>query len=645
MVKLAIILLSFFLSSLISSFVNGDVAAGTSKKIGQNFAGKNPFTAKASLIRYWKKQISNNLSTPSFFLNKASPLNAVELATFSKLIDQNSTLTSGQLQDLCSKANLLCAPDSSTTSPATQDAKKDVNFDTYSEQNFTNYGTKRRGGADTFTNYSNFEGLPVNNFRRYSRNSVEHDGAFANYGLDGNVADQSFNGYGKTAKGGRGNFENYQEAENIPNLKFNSYNENAKGGRTQDFSSYSNEANGGEQHFKSYDKNGVGPRSDFLTYSNHSNVVVSSFSHYGENGNGTQEHFTQYGFDSNVPLNRFTTYSERGGGTVIFQSYTDDANIGDDTFSSYGKKSTSSTRAFFETYGQSANRGAVNFVSYGENSTDHFSVFNFYGENHNFNQYVKDRAKFQIYVNRSESATKSVSDGEKVNGNNNNNIWVEPGKFFRESMLKTGNIMPMPDIRDKMPKRSFLPRVIAAKLPFLSGNIDRMQEVFHAADGSMMGRMVNDVVEECERAPSPGETKKCVGSGEEMIDFAKSVLGPNIVVRTTENIQGSNGEILIGSVVGINDGNVTKSVSCHESLFPWLLYYCHSVPKVRVYQADILDPKSRAKINRGVAICHVDTSTWGPGHAAFLALGSGPGQIEVCHWIFENDMTWVVADS
>ena len=129
-----------------------------------------------------------------------------------------------------------------------------------------------------------------------------------------------------------------------------------------------------------------------------------------------------------------------------------------------------------------------------------------------------------------------------------------------------------------------------------------------------------------------------------MIDFATSVLGRNVVVRTTENTRGSRGNILIGSVKGINGGKVTKSVSCHRSLFPCLLYYCHSVPKVRVYEADILDPKTKDKVNRGVAICHVDTSSWSPGHGAFIALGSGPGKIEVCHWIFETDMTWAVAD-
>ncbi|RDY08403.1 Polygalacturonase-1 non-catalytic subunit beta, partial [Mucuna pruriens] len=61
------------------------------------------------------------------------------------------------------------------------------------------------------------------------------------------------------------------------------------------------------------------------------------------------------------------------------------------------------------------------------------------------------------------------------------------------------------------------------------------------------------------------------------------------------------------------------------SLFPYLLYYCHSVPKVRLYQADILDPETKANINHGVAICHLDTTAWSPTHGAFLALGSGPG--------------------
>ncbi|PIA40507.1 hypothetical protein AQUCO_02500310v1 [Aquilegia coerulea] len=211
-------------------------------------------------------------------------------------------------------------------------------------------------------------------------------------------------------------------------------------------------------------------------------------------------------------------------------------------------------------------------------------------------------------------------------------------------MLKQGTIIPMPDIKDKMPKRSFLPRTLSSKLPFSSKRVVELKQIFHANDNSSMEKIIEDTVEECERKPSEGESKQCVGSVEDMIDFAVSVLGNDIVVRTTENVIGSNQDVLIGKVKGINGGKVTKSVSCHQSLFPYLVYYCHSVPKVRVYEADILDVKTKAKINKGVAICHLDTSVWSPTHGAFIALGSSPGNTEVCHWIFQNDMTWAKAD-
>jgi len=98
--------------------------------------------------------------------------------------------------------------------------------------------------------------------------------------------------------------------------------------------------------------------------------------------------------------------------------------------------------------------------------------------------------------------------------------WVEPGKFFREKMLKEGVVMPMPDIRDKLRKRSFLPRSILAKLPFSTSKIDEMKGLFNASDNGLMEKMMRDSLGECERVPARGETKKCVGSIEDMIDFA-----------------------------------------------------------------------------------------------------------------------------
>ncbi|KAF7112258.1 hypothetical protein RHSIM_RhsimUnG0247300 [Rhododendron simsii] len=243
------------------------------------------------------------------------------------------------------------------------------------------------------------------------------------------------------------------------------------------------------------------------------------------------------------------------------------------------------------------------------------------------------------YKNKSFDESKGTMMGGKAV-----NKWVvlEPGMVFRERMLKMGTIMPMPEIKDKRPKRSFLPRVISSKLPF--SKISEMKRIFHAGENSSMASMLAKTVSTCERLPIGDETKRCVGSVEDMIDFSISELGHNLVVRTMENTEGSNKDIMIGKVNGINGGKATKSVSCHQRLFPYLLYYCHSFLKTRVYEADILDPKTKAKINHGVAICHVDTSSWNASNVAFMALGSGPGKIEVCHWIFENDMLWATAD-
>ncbi|KAL8496744.1 hypothetical protein ACS0TY_020425 [Phlomoides rotata] len=75
----------------------------------ESSAGENPFTPKGYLMRYWKKQISNDLPKLEFLLEKASPLSASQYAVFSKLVDQNTMST--QLPDFCSKANLFYFPD------------------------------------------------------------------------------------------------------------------------------------------------------------------------------------------------------------------------------------------------------------------------------------------------------------------------------------------------------------------------------------------------------------------------------------------------------------------------------------------------------------------------------------------------------
>ncbi|XP_056169071.1 polygalacturonase non-catalytic subunit AroGP2-like [Syzygium oleosum] len=115
----------------------------------------------------------------------------------------------------------------------------------------------------------------------------------------------------------------------------------------------------------------------------------------------------------------------------------------------------------------------------------------------------------------------------------------EPGKFFRESALKSENVMPMPDITNKMPKRSFLPRRISLKLQFSTLKLPQLNQIFRAKENSPMGKILARTIAQCESAAMYGEKKSCVSSIEDTIDFATAILGHDVMVLSTTSTGGS----------------------------------------------------------------------------------------------------------
>ncbi|GAB2297369.1 hypothetical protein Dimus_031476 [Dionaea muscipula] len=638
-----------------------------------------------------------NVPRSEFLLSKASPLSAAEAASFAQLASQKSL--SAHLDPFCKSAHLLCFPD---LRPSLEKHDNEVNsFDNYKiPQNFTNYGT-RKSGNDKFEQYDEPEfSNPKNTFHSYGREAAGRSGEFTKYGIGGDEISETFNSYGIKGISGEDQFTLYAGDGNIPELTFGSYSASAKS-KDQTFVSYSNGDNVGTENFTSYGKDENSATNSFNSYADKTNGISNGFSSYGSGSGDVNSNFTSYGSDGGGPQNNFnnygkdgkaaaTSFSNYGNDSVFVQSgfsgYSDGNTAGSDNFTSYGDGAgvyaLNSFKNYgehgegvaedfkgyrvqgqfgdstFQSYAEKSNAAEVSFSNYHQSQNDVSNTFTGYGQgaksptgirfasyanDTTFKEYNKEGVTFSEY-NRSNSAATATNAVAAHTSPTGKGRRVEAGRFFREEMLKSGVEMPMPDIRDKMPQRAFLPRSIVSKIPFSSSEAPEIKEIFHAFDNSTMETIIHSALHECERAPSRGETKRCVGSAEDMIDFAVSVLGRSTEVRTTENVNGSGKDIVIGNVRGINGGRVTQSVSCHQSMYPYLLYYCHSVPKVRVYEADILDPISKIKINHGIAICHVDTSDWSPTHGAFWALGSGPGKIEVCHWIFENDLTWTIAD-
>ncbi|KAL3723345.1 hypothetical protein ACJRO7_035518 [Eucalyptus globulus] len=123
--------------------------------------------------------------------------------------------------------------------------------------------------------------------------------------------------------------------------------------------------------------------------------------------------------------------------------------------------------------------------------------------------------------------------------------------------------MQMLNIVDKMPRRSFFPRVNPSKLPFSTQRLREVKELFSVQEGLATEHVILNALCECKRPPSQGETKQCVRFTEDMVDFASSVHGHGITVLTIENVNGSKQKVVIGSIKGIKGGQPTESVSCH----------------------------------------------------------------------------------
>ncbi|XP_043696335.1 polygalacturonase non-catalytic subunit AroGP2-like isoform X2 [Telopea speciosissima] len=209
--------------------------------------------------------------------------------------------------------------------------------------------------------------------------------------------------------------------------------------------------------------------------------------------------------------------------------------------------------------------------------------------------------------------------------------------FFRESMVKEGGFMSIPDLRDLMSYKSFLPRSLASKLPFSFGKIEELKKMFGVVDQSNMDGYIEDTIKICDKSPIRDEQSTCMTSGEDLIDFIVEKLGHHVCVWSTESIEGSYENVTIGAIKLIYGNLFEPPVLCHSQPFPFQVYYCHILQKVKVY---VIDIHAQKKVNHVIMACHYDTSTWNPNHIAFKLLGSDPGLIEVCHWINENGLVW-----
>ncbi|GMP37993.1 hypothetical protein CsSME_00009427 [Camellia sinensis var. sinensis] len=172
--------------------------------------------------------------------------------------------------------------------------------------------------------------------------------------------------------------------------------------------------------------------------------------------------------------------------------------------------------------------------------------------------------------------------------------------------------------RDPSSSPHFLPKEESDSVPFSLEQLPNLLQIFSFPQGSPQAQAMESTLRQCEVKPIKGESKTCVTSLESMPDFVRVMLGL--------------------------ESEFKVMVACHTMPYPYAIFYCHyqeSESKVfKVFLGGVNGDRVEA-----VAVCHIDTSQWSPGHVSFQVLGIEPGSSPVCHFFPSDNLVWIASST
>ncbi|XP_054818617.1 BURP domain-containing protein 5-like [Prosopis cineraria] len=222
------------------------------------------------------------------------------------------------------------------------------------------------------------------------------------------------------------------------------------------------------------------------------------------------------------------------------------------------------------------------------------------------------------------------SDDTKLHGNPNTTL------FFLEKDLKAGHRMNFLFMHASN-QASFSPREVVKSIPFSSRKMAEILNKFAVTPGSVKAEVMNNTIQLCEESGIKGEEKYCATSLESMVDFITSKLGKNVEAWSTEGKKETKKqEYTITQGVKLGEAKVAV---CHKLNYVYAVFYCHKIQNTVAYTVSLKGADgSRVK---AVSVCHRDTSQWNPKHLAFQMLKVKPGSVPICHFLFQDTVTWV----
>eukprot|EP01018_Ginkgo_biloba_P028314 Gb_06614 [translate_table: standard] len=202
--------------------------------------------------------------------------------------------------------------------------------------------------------------------------------------------------------------------------------------------------------------------------------------------------------------------------------------------------------------------------------------------------------------------------------------------FFPAKELKEGGEITLPDLHSPIPWKSFLPRNLAEMLPFSIPKFPEILRLFDIGEGSNMSLNMMNTLNVCEGRAQEGEVGKCSSSIENMIEFVLSSLGSDVELLFHPTTVGSGMKAKVRKVVGREYVRGKPAVACHNFVFPYGVYYCHSIKGTRAFamELEVLHGKNKMGTYNGTALCH--------------HFSNGTAQeIVNCHLIYGQTLLWL----
>lgn len=145
---------------------------------------------------------------------------------------------------------------------------------------------------------------------------------------------------------------------------------------------------------------------------------------------------------------------------------------------------------------------------------------------------------------------------------------------------------------------------------------------------------MEDSLKLCEAPAIKCEDEYCATSLESLVDFGVSKLGNKIEIFTTGIQEEEPQRYTIGrGTQRIGD----KSVACHKLNYVYAVFYCHDIQDTKAYRVP-LKMQHQQEDDVAIAVCHSDTSSWNPKHAAFQQLKVKPGTVPICHFLCSDTL-------